>query len=134
MLDGIGVPAGDRCFLQLADVEDLWARYLPMLREGVEYRSRWPADQRVDVQQRIDAIAGVVDGLRAVWLVLSESEPIGVEVPAAALLRAGTGHVVSPAADLMLTTRDISHGICIELNQVPSGEEYEIAAWGDFRP
>jgi hypothetical protein len=132
VLDGIGVTQDRRRFLELSEVDRLWPRYLSQLRGGGDDREQWPADRREDVQLRIEELRKASSGLTVVWLALVKSEPLGVEVPADVLLGAGLGFLVSPAADLMLTTSDLAHGVCIEFNHLDAGDEYEIVTWGIF--
>ncbi len=69
-----------------------------------------------------------------VWFTLVDAKPAGAEVPTEALLDAGLDYLVSRAGDLMLTSTDSSHGLCIELNHLATGDEYEIVGWCAFRP
>lgn len=130
VLDGIAVGEEHRRFLDLDEVEELWPRYLSRLRDGGDRRERWPADQLEDVRHRIDDLRSAASGWTVVWLALVDSEPVAVEVPADAMLGAGLSYLVSPAGDLMLATRHLADGACIELNHLATGDEYEIVTWG----
>lgn len=132
VLNGIGVPA--QRGLDLSEVDELWPRYIARLRAGGDSRERWPADQVDDVRRRIDDMRAATHGLSVVWLALVDAEPVGVEVPANAVLEAGLSYLVSPAGDLMLTTPDLADGACIELNHLATGDEYEVVTWGRFHP
>lgn len=134
MLDGLGVAEERRQILDLGAVNDIWPQYLSRLREGGDARERWPSDRRDDAKRRIDELGAAASGRRLVWLGIAHSEPIGIEVPADALLEAALDYLVSPAGDLMITSRDVRDGICIELNSVAAGAEYEIVTWGSFGP
>lgn len=132
VLEGIGVPEQRR--VEVSEVDELWPRYISRLRDGGDARERWPAAQVDDVRRRIDDMREAADGLSVVWLALVDAEPVGVEVPATAILEAGLSYLVSPAGDLMLTTPDLVDGACIELNHLATGDEYEAVTWGRFRP
>jgi hypothetical protein len=129
-LRGIGVPAQRR--LRLPEVEELWPGYLARLREGGDARERWAAGRVEDVRRRVDGMREAMGGMSVAWLTLVDSEPVGVVVPADAVLGAALGYLVSPAGDLMLTTLDLGDGACIELNHLPTGDEYESVTWGRF--
>lgn len=132
VLEGLGIGEADRVVLALEEVESIWSRFLTRLRGRAGAAERWPASQSQSVQDRLDSIAERVDGMRVIWLMLADSEPVGVELPAAAPLRAALTYFVSRTGDLMLTSRDGSDGICLELNRRPTGDEYEVVAWGAF--
>lgn len=132
ILEGIGVIASEYASVSLDDVDSIWPRYLTRLREGAEAAERWSTTERGVVQNHLDEIADALDGLSVVWLALVDSEPVGVELPAGVLLRAALTYFVSGAGDLMLTTRDTLDGVCVELNHLPTGDEYEVVAWGAF--
>jgi len=72
--------------------------------------------------------------MTVVWIVPSDDEPFGVRVPAGPLFEAALDQLVSRASDLMLMSPDVSDGLCIEMNAVPAGIEYELAGWGLFTP
>ncbi len=132
VLDGIGIAEGDRRFLDLREVEGLWPRYLSRLRDGGDSREQWPLEQTEHVRLRIDELRDAASGVRMVWFALADTEPVGVEVPAAPILAAGFSYLVSPAGDLMLATQDLADGVCIELNHLATGDEYEVVTWGRF--
>lgn len=132
VLEGIGVPEQRR--LELSEVDELWPRYISRLRDGGDARERWPADQVEGARCRIGDMRGATHGLSVVWLALVNSEPVGVEVSADAVLEAALSYLVSPAGDLMLTTLDLADGACIELNHLATGDEYEVVTWGRFKP
>ena len=132
ILDGVGVSEDRRRVLDLSHVDILWPSYVSRLRAGGDTRERWPAGLHEDVLRRIDALRKTASVRTVVWLSLVNAEPVGIEVPADTILGAGLSYLVSPAGDLMLTTRDLAHGVCIELNHTSDGDEYEIVAWGAF--
>jgi hypothetical protein len=134
ILEGIGIAASEYDIVSLDDVESIWPRYLTRLREGAESAERWPAAEREALQDRLDTLADALDGLSVVWLALIDSEPVGVKLSADVLLRAALTLFVSRAGDLMLTTRDGRDGVCVELNHLATGDEYELVAWGAFAP
>lgn len=134
VLDGVGVPEERRRFIPLDEVEEVWPQYLSKLREGGEGRKQWPAGQITDVRRSVDELRDRASDATVVWLTLVNGEPVGAEVPARSLLAAGLDYLVSRAGDLMLTSRDVSDGVCIELNHLVDGDEYEIVGWGLFRP
>jgi hypothetical protein len=115
------------------EVDEIWSRYLVRLRDGGDVRKRWPVEQLAEVQRHVDEVREATSGMTVVWLALVNSEPVGVEAPADELLGAGLSYLVSPAGDLMLTTSDVSDGICVERNHLAEGDEYEIVGWGVFR-
>jgi hypothetical protein len=132
VLEGIGVAASEESIVRLDDVEVIWPAYLARLRENAGGAVRWPADEAQTVQRRLDELADALHDVSAVWLALVDSEPVGIETPASALLRGALTYLVSAAGDLMLTTREPRDGICVELNHLPSADEYEVVAWGAF--
>ena len=132
VLDGIGVAGSERRFLALDDVEELWPRYVARLRDGGDSSERWPAERVDHVRRRIEELRVGTAGATVVWLTLVASEPIGVRVPADPLLAASLDYLVSPAADLMLTTPDAKDGLAVERNHLATGDEYEITTWGRF--
>lgn len=133
VLNGAGVPEERRRFIPLDEVEEIWPQYLSKLREGGDGRKQWPAGQIADVRRRVDELRDCASGATVVWLALVNGEPVGAEVPAGSLLAASLDYLVTRAGDLMLTSRDVSDGLCIELNNVVDGNEYEIVGWGLFR-
>jgi hypothetical protein len=134
VLDGIGVPEERRRVIALDEVAEIWPRYLAKLREGGDGRKHRPADQIVDVRGQVEDLRGRAADTTLIWLALVNGEPVGVEVPAALLLGAGIDYLVSRASDLMLTSWDVSDGVCLEFNHLATGDEYEIVGWGLFRP
>jgi len=132
VLDGLPSSVGDRRLLTLAQTEELWNAYIGHLRGGDSGRRQWPASQRELVQRHLDCIREELDDVPAVWLVLVDQHPVGIELAAKALLPYATGLLVSRAGDLMLTSFDARDGLCVELNYQPWGDEYESAAWGVF--
>jgi hypothetical protein len=132
ILDGLGVSEERRRVVDPNEVDEIWPRYLSRLRDGGDVRRRWPIEQFADVQRHVDEVREATSGMTVVWLALVNSEPVGVEAPADELLVAGLSYLVSPAGDLMLTTRDVSDGICVERNHLAEGDEYEIVGWGVF--
>jgi hypothetical protein len=132
VLEGLGVTTDEQRVLLLEDVESLWPRYLARLRESSGEARRWTADESEAVQVQLDTISDAVDSLRVVWFATVDSEPVGVEVPAAPLLRAALAYFVTRAGDLMLVSPDAASGICVELNHLATGDEYEVVAWGVF--
>jgi hypothetical protein len=134
VLDAVGVPEGRRRFIALREVEDIWHRYLSKLRDGGDGRRQWPAEQIANVRRHVDDLRDRASETTVVWLALVNGAPVGAEVPADTLLGASLDYLVSRASDLMLTSRDVSDGVCIELNHVSTGDEHEIVGWGAFRP
>jgi hypothetical protein len=133
VLDGLGVPEERRRVVDPNEIDEIWPRYLSRLRGGGDGRQRWPVEQFADVQQHLDQLREATSGMTVLWLALVNSEPVGVEAPADQLLGAGLSYLVSPAGDLMLTSTDLSDGICVERNHLPEGDEYEIVGWGVFQ-
>lgn len=134
VLDGVGVPEERRRFIPVNEVEEIWPQYLAKLREGGDGRAQWPARQITDVRRSVAELRDRACDANVIWLTLVNGEPVGAEVPAGLLLGAGLDYLVSPAGDLMLTSRDVSDGLCIELNHVVDGNEYELVGWGLFNP
>lgn len=132
VLAGIGISAARQRPLPLSESGELWPRYLARLRSRPA-ALRWPVGERGGVIAHVESIADGVEGMRAVWLALVGLEPVGFEVPAAELLRSAPDYLVSSAGDLMLATESANDGICIELNHLASGDEYEIVTWGAFQ-
>lgn len=132
ILDGLGIEASEQHVFPMDEVETIWHRYLTRLRENSAAAERWPADEHGAVQARLDEFSDALGSVRVVWLSLVDSEPVAVGVFAGELLRAALTYFVTSAGDLMLTTRDANDGICVELNHLHTGDEYEVVAWGDF--
>jgi hypothetical protein len=120
--------------IALDEVEEIWPRYLSRLREGGDGRKRWSTERVAEVRSHVEALRERTYDTTVVWLALVNGEPVGMEVPAGALLHAGLDYLVSPAGDLMMTSPDASDGLCIELNHTATGDEYEIVGWGSFKP
>lgn len=132
VLAGLGVATAEQRIVPLDELESVWARYLERLRENADAAERWSADERAAVQLWLDKVSDGLGHLTVVWLASVDAEPVGVEVPAAALLRAALAYFVTGAGDLMLTTRNAADGICVEFNHLATGDEYEVVAWGVF--
>lgn len=134
VLDGLGVDEGQRRVLQIDEVDELWPRYLSRLRDGDDASATWPVERFADVQRHVELVRSATAGMNVVWFAYMDSEPVGIEAPSETLLGAGLSYLVSPAADLMLTTKDVANGICIEQNHLAEGDEYEVVGWGLFSP
>lgn len=132
VLESLGVTGVDERVLPLDEVELLWHRYLARMHEMSGQTLRWPATDIDAVRAVIDLTCEAVQTTDAVWFALIDSEPVGIEVPAAHLLRVALTMFVSSAGDLMLVTRDATSGICLELNHLATGDVYEVIAWGLF--
>jgi hypothetical protein len=132
ILESIGIPTTDLTFASLEEIDEIWPRFLQRLREDAASATRFSVEERVELQRQLDNTADTLGGLRVIWFALIDSEPVGVEVAAAVLLRAASVYFVSAATDLMLASRDTNHGISVEFNHLPSGDQYEVVAWGAF--
>jgi hypothetical protein len=132
ILDGLGVSEERRQFLELADLDALLPSYIARLRAGGDTRDQRPAERHEEVRRRTDSLRDATSGLAVVWFASVGQETVAVEVPADPLLAAGLDYLVSRAADLMLTTRDLADGLCMGLNHFASGDEYELVTWGRF--
>jgi hypothetical protein len=132
VLEGIGIAAAEQHVVSLDDLESIWPQYLARLRESSGAAEHWSVDESGAVQLRLNRISDALGPLVVVWLAMVDSEPVGVEAPAAPLLRGALAYFVTRAGDLMLATRDAANGICVELNHVATGDEYEVVAWGVF--
>jgi hypothetical protein len=82
------------------------------------------------VCRHLEAIRDATVGRRLIWLVLMDAEPVGLEVPASSMLDAALDHFVSGSGDLMLASPGAVDGVCVELNHLATGVEYEIVTWG----
>lgn len=132
VLDSIGVPEQQYRVLEISELDVLWPQYLGRLRDGGDERERWPAEQIEDVRRRIGEVREIMLEEVAVWLALMAGDPVGIEVPAAAVIESALDYLVSPAGDLMLATPRGTDGLCIELNHLAMGDEYEMVTWGRF--
>lgn len=132
VLEGAGVDVRDEDVLPLTEVDRIWPAYIDELRARAGTAERFTAHDNDALQHRLSQIAERVGNGSAVWLALSDSEPVGIEAPAAPLLRAGATYFVSSAADLMLASRSLADGLAVELNHLAAGDEFEIVAWGRF--
>lgn len=130
VLDRIGVGPTHRRFLELKEIDDLWPGYLARLRDGGDSRERWTSEDVEHVRRRVEGLRDFLAGDPLIWFTLVNGEPVGAEVPAGPVLSAALGYLVSPAGDLMLTSSDLTNGICIEFNHLATGDEYEIVTWG----
>lgn len=118
--------------LPISEVDRIWPAYIEALRARTESAQHFAVTDHDELQRWLTQIALGVGADSAVWLAFIESEPIGIEAPAAPLLQAGPTYLVSSAADLMLTSRSVTDGIAVELNHLPVGDEFEVVAWGKF--
>jgi hypothetical protein len=132
VLDGVGLTPSEHDLIVVAEIDDIWVRYLSRLRGNADTASHWPVDERDLLQDQLDQIADLVEGRPVVWFALVDDEPVGIEVSAESLLREALAYFVSPATDLMITSRDAADGLCVELNHQSWGDEYELAVWGAF--
>ena len=132
VLEGLGLASSDLRVVALDELELTWSTYLARLRKGSDTAEHWSAAERGAVQLRLDQVSDTLGSLPVVWLALVDGEPVGVEAPSDALLRAALTCLVTGAGDLMLTTRDTADGLCVEFNHLATGDEYEVVAWGVF--
>lgn len=124
--------AADSKAVEPPALDTLWTAYIASLRVRAPTAQRWPMSGADALQACLNALADTGGASRAIWFTLVDSEPVAFEVEVAMLLRAALAYVVSPAGDLMLTTRDLADGICVELANRESWREYEVVSWGAF--
>lgn len=131
-LVSVGINSSPQDALPLDEVDRIWPTYLEELRSRSSEARRYPVGESAAVREHLRACAERLDGERVVWLALVDSEPVGVDVPANKMLHSATAFFVTRAGDLMLSTRDAMSGICVELDHLEHGDEYELVEWGIF--
>jgi hypothetical protein len=129
VLDGVGISGEDATVLPLDEADRIAALFVEQLIAHAESAERWSAHERSAVDKRLGDIAARLDDRRGLWL---PQPGTAVEIPVAPLLRAAPTLFVSRASDLQLTSSDAGDGICVELNSLPDGEEFELVAWGRY--
>lgn len=132
ILQGLGIASTEHRVVSLDVVEALWPRYLKRLSEYSNAAQHFPVGEGQAVQDRLDRLSDALGSLSAVWLAFVDSEPVGVETSARSLIRVALTYFVTGAGDLMLTTWDAADGLCLELNHLATGDEYEMVVWGAF--
>src|SRR6266540_989659 len=95
ILVGIGIVPSNQRPIPLNELESIWPRYLTRLRERKGAAEHWSGGEREAVQGRLGQVADSFDARSVVWLALVDSEPVGFEVPADAILRAALTYFVS---------------------------------------
>ena len=126
------IEVADDDFLALDATLDLSTRFIDHLRAGVADNQVWPLDEPTVLEQRLVALADIFGETRVVWLHKYAAATGAILVPFSPVVRQALKLFVTREADLMLTTGDVTDGLCIELNQMPHGDEYEWSAWGAF--
>lgn len=119
--------------LSLEAADAVWPVYVERLRATADDTLSWSAGESDTVQGILDATGRRLNGARVTWLARQESEVVAVEVQAGTILPLALDAFVSSSADLMLTTDGASDGLCLALNHVPLGDEFELTMWGSFR-
>lgn len=131
-LVGIGYSKCEFSKLALAETVEIWPRFIGRLRLESKHAVHFDADEANRVRELLERVADETPRVRAIWFSLFNQQPIGIELPAARLLRSSLGYIVTFAGDLMLSSRDAKDGICVEQNHAANGDEYELVSWGCF--
>lgn len=126
------IQATDEAFLPLGETRELRMQFIDRLRTDATERHIWPADEVESIEARLVRLAGSLGEVRAIWLHRDDAVTGAVAVPVAPMLNEALELFVTNESDLMLSMRDATDGLCVELNHMPEGNEYEWAAWGRF--
>jgi hypothetical protein len=119
-------------FMRLDETVDLSERFIAQLRSGVRDHHVWPLDRPAILEERLQSQADSLEEMDAVWLHKYAAATGAVVVPLEPVLRQALRLFVTRESDLMLCTKGATDGLCVELNQLAQGDEYELSAWGLF--
>ena len=131
-LRSVGIPADEAAVVPIGELESTWIRYLERLKVEANEPERWRSDQGPAVMERLERTAELIGDKKVLWLPLVSSEPVGIEVRADQMLRSAGAYFVTRANDLMLSTPEAADGLCLELNHLAEGNQYELTIWGTF--
>lgn len=127
-----GIEVTDEAFLPLDESRDLRTRFIDRLRTGVAERWIWPTDEVEPVEARLASLGAWLGEIEAILLHKDDALTGAVTVPVAPVLTEALRLFVTNESDLMLSTDNARDGLCVELNQMPGGDEYEWSTWGVF--
>lgn len=122
----------DEDFMGLDETVHLSEQFIVQLRSGVRDNHVWPLDEPATLEDRLLSQADSSEEMHAVWLHKYAATTGAVIVPLAPVLRQALRLFVTRESDLMLCTTGATDGLCVELNQLAQGDEYELSAWGLF--